>query len=81
MLKHFHVYYHHSTNESGLLQWDAHRSDHSQSVSDNGSDQDDALAEMAAFQPVYVIPHTAVQEISEWTASNNVIFEAADSKE
>lgn len=78
MLKHSHVYYHLSTNEKGPLQWDAHHSGHPRSVSDNESEQDDALAEIPVFQPVYVIPHAAVQEISQWTQSNKIMFENAD---
>lgn len=78
MAKHCHVYANPSKQDEHPLPWIASRIDVFESNFEDGTDQDDALNEVAAIQPVYVIPHSAVQEISQWSQSKLVSFGLID---
>ena len=68
MARHYHHYSELPDPRSGLLLWSVKSHELFPNAVYDGSD------EVAAIQPVYVIPHKAVSKLSQWSRLKNVDF-------
>jgi len=71
MSKHRHEYFDVPDPASNLISWTVKRNDLFANATEESPTSE---SDVAPFQPVYVIPHMAVSEMSQWSRSNQVTF-------
>lgn len=64
-----HAYDDKSRDDPDSLKWTCHRYGSSQGTSEEEASQEESYQEVAALQPVYVIPHVAVSALRQWALS------------